>query len=90
MYEKRKWSFEKHERGSTFFETSKTFIVRVCLCVGGLVGGLVGGDKKGPSIFLIFTYVDKQDAVLLNLASKFQIFKLKLLNPFDLIAVDNF
>ena len=28
MSEKQKWRFQKHERGSAFFETSKTFIVR--------------------------------------------------------------
>ena len=32
-------------------------------------GGWVGGDQKGPSIFPIFKYVNKQDA-LINLASK--------------------
>ena len=30
----------------------------------------MGGDQKSPSIFLIFKYVNKQDALILNLASK--------------------
>ena len=30
----------------------------------------MGGDQKGPSIFLIFKYVNKQDALIPNLASK--------------------
>ena len=35
-----------------------------------LLSGWVGGDQKGPSIFLIFKYVNKQDALIPNLASK--------------------
>ena len=34
------------------------------------MGGCMGGDQKSPSIFLIFKYVNKQDALILNLASK--------------------
>jgi len=34
------------------------------------VCGWVDGDQKGPSIFLIFKYVNKQDALIPNLASK--------------------
>ena len=34
------------------------------------MGGWMGGDQKGPSIFLIFKYVNKQDALIPNLASK--------------------
>ena len=45
-----------------FFEISNTFIVRL--------GGWIGGDRSGPSIFLNFKYVKKQDALILNIASK--------------------
>ena len=45
-----------------FFQTLKTFIVRM--------GGWVSGDQKGPSIFLIFKYVTKKDALIPNLSSK--------------------
>ena len=38
--------------------------------VDAWVGGWMGGDQKGPSIFLIFNYVDKQEALISNLASK--------------------
>ena len=38
--------------------------------LSGWVGGWMGGDQKGPSIFLIFKYVNKQDALIPNLASK--------------------
>ena len=38
--------------------------------MGRWVGGWLGGDQKGPSIFLIFKYVNKQDALIPNLASK--------------------
>ena len=34
------------------------------------MGGWVGGDQKGPSIFLIFKYVNKQDALITNMVSK--------------------
>ena len=61
MYEKRKWGFQKHERGSTLFWNLKNLYCP---------GGWVGGHQKGPSTFLIFKSVDKQDALLLNLASK--------------------
>ena len=42
LIEKPKLNFQKHERGSAFFETSKTFIVRM--------GGWLGGDQNNPSI----------------------------------------
>ena len=38
--------------------------------LSGWVGGLVGGDQKGPPILLNFKYVNKQDALIPNLASK--------------------
>ena len=38
--------------------------------VGWSVGGSVGGDQKGPSILLIFKYVNKQDMLILNMVSK--------------------
>ena len=66
MYEKPKLDFQKHPREPAFFGTSKTFIVRM----GGWVGGWVGGDQKGPSIFLIFKYINKQDALISNIVSK--------------------
>ena len=74
MIEKQKLNLQKHKQGSAFFETSKNFIIRMGEWVGGWVGGCVGGwmggDQKSPSIFLIFKYVNKQDALILNLASK--------------------
>ena len=36
----------------------------------GWVGGWVDGDQKGPPILLNFKYVNKQDALIPNLASK--------------------
>ena len=39
VIEKPKLNFQKHKRGSAFFETSKTFIVRM----GGWVGGWMDG-----------------------------------------------
>ena len=62
MYEKPKSDFQKHPRESAFFETSKTFIVRM--------GGWVGGDQKGPSIFLIFKYNNKKTVLILNMVLK--------------------
>ena len=38
--------------------------------MGGWVDGWVGGDQKGPSILLIFKYVNKQDALIPNMVSK--------------------
>ena len=32
--------------------------------------GWVGSDQKGPSIFLYLHYSDKQDLLILNMASK--------------------
>ena len=32
--------------------------------VGGWMGGWVGGDHLGPSIFLIFKYVNKQHVLI--------------------------
>ena len=32
--------------------------------------GLAGGDQQGSSIFLKLRYIDKQDALILNMASK--------------------
>ena len=40
------------------FEISKTF------------SGWVGGDQKGPSIFLIFKYINKLDTLIPNMVSK--------------------
>ena len=34
------------------------------------MGGWVAGDQKGPSILLKFKYSNKQNAMILNLASK--------------------
>ena len=61
-----KLGFQKYEGISAFFEISKTFIVRM----GGWMGGWVSGDQKGPSIFLIFRYIDKQCLVITNMVSK--------------------
>ena len=36
----------------------------------GWVGGWVGGDQKGPSIFLNFIYVNKQDILIPKMLSK--------------------
>ena len=58
----RKWGFQKHQRKSTFFESPKNFIVRM--------GGWVGGDILGPLIFLKIVYNNKQDVLILNMASK--------------------
>ena len=38
--------------------------------VGGWVDGWVGGDQKGPSIFLNFGYINKQDVLIPNMVSK--------------------
>ena len=43
------------------------FIVRMGRWVDRWV---VGGDQNGPSIFLIFRYINKQDSLITNLASK--------------------
>ena len=42
----------------------KTFIVRV---VGG---GWVDGGKKGPSIFFVFTYINKKNVLIPNMVLK--------------------
>ena len=34
------------------------------------MGGWVGGDQKGLSIFFIFEYINKQNVLILNMASK--------------------
>ena len=34
------------------------------------VGGWVGGDQKGPLIFLIFKYVNKQDVLIPKMVLK--------------------
>ena len=34
------------------------------------MGWWVGGDQNGPSIFLIFKYVNKQDFLISNMVSK--------------------
>ena len=36
----------------------------------GLMGGWMGGDQKGLLIFLIFKYINKQDVLIPNIASK--------------------
>ena len=48
VIEKPKLSFQKHARKAAFFETSKTFIVRMGAWVGEWVNGWVGGDQKVP------------------------------------------
>ena len=58
-----KLDFQKHRRGSAFFEISKTFF-------SGWVGGLVGGDKTTPSIFPISGHLNKHDVLIPNMASK--------------------
>ena len=37
-------------------------------CPDVWVDGWVGGNQKGPSIFLIFKYVNKQDVLIPNIA----------------------
>ena len=48
----------------------------------GLVSGLVGGDQKGPSIFFIFKYVNKQDVLIIKMV-------LKIVNDF-FYGIENF
>ena len=36
----------------------------------GWVGGWVDGDQKGPSIFLVFKYVNKSDKLIPKMVSK--------------------
>ena len=38
--------------------------------VGRWKGGCVGGYQKGPSIFLIFKYINKQNVLILNMVIK--------------------
>ena len=38
--------------------------------MGGWVGGWVGGDQKGPSIFLIFKYINKKNVLIPNMVLK--------------------
>ena len=38
--------------------------------VDGWMGGWVGCDQKGLSIFFIFEYINEQNVLILNMASK--------------------
>ena len=62
VIEEAKLCLQKYTTISDFLKVSKTFIVRM--------GGWVVGGKKGPSIFLKFKYINKQDVLIPNLASK--------------------
>ena len=50
--------------GTRLFESHEN------LCPDGWLGWWVGGDQKGPSIFLIFKYVNKQDVLIPKMVLK--------------------
>ena len=55
----RNWGSKNTMEYPCFFDTRKP-----------LLSGWVGGDQKGPSIFLIFRYINKQCLLISNMVSK--------------------
>ena len=64
------WTFKNTLEDRPFLEPRKPLLSGwVGGWADGWVGGWVGGDQKGPSIFLIFKYINKQDVLIPHIIS---------------------
>ena len=66
LIQERTLTFQFQELISAFLESQKSFI----WWVGGWMDGWVGCDNLPPSIFFIFTYVNKHKVLVTNMVVK--------------------